>query len=404
MLDLSQNPIVYVTRDIERALGLPIHTLGYYIISNYSEFANKNYKSQGNVLLIQEDSPLDTWQLLKHKTTIDFVSRLHTPHILLFKNTPQIERICQEQGWNFLNPSAEFANNVEEKISQVAWLGELTKYLPPHEIKLCRDVTWNEKPFILQFNRAHTGLGTFFINDEKKLNELQETFPNREARITDYIVGPMFTSNNVVTHTDILMGNINYQITGLKPFTKNPFATIGNDWGIVKELLNEKQIKTYKKITTDIGNKLRQDGWKGLFGVDIMLDEKTGELYLIEINARQPASTTYESILQQKTSDFSKQTSDTTFEAHTRALLGERVRDIIKIEDGAQIILRNQEGLRITSDELQDKLQKDGFAITPYSNTKPGSDLLRIQSKTSIMKKHNEFNENGQSILNNLAM
>ena len=32
----------------------------------------------------------------------------------------------------------------------------------------------------------------------------------------------MFTNNNVVTRDTILVGNINYQITGLPPFTDQP--------------------------------------------------------------------------------------------------------------------------------------------------------------------------------------
>ena len=189
------------------------------------------------------------------------------------------------------------ADKIESKISQIEWLGHLAKYLPKHRVDICQNIKWPGKPFILQYNHAHTGSGTLFINTKKRLNELAIKFPKRPVRISQYIEGPAFTNNNVVWDDKILMGNINYQITGLAPFTDNKFATIGNDWMLPSKVLSTKQIKQYKQIVTEIGRKLSKDGWKGLFGIDIIMDEKNGRLYLLEINARQPASTTFESQL-----------------------------------------------------------------------------------------------------------
>ena len=298
MLDLSQDPTIYITRDIERAMGLNFNTRGYYIISNYSDFAKSIIKNKNSILLLKEKEQLDTWQLLKNRKVVKFINKIDSPNILVFKNTTQIEQICKENNWNLLNPSAKLANKIEEKISQVEWLGELKKYLPPTKVKICKDVRYKDESFILQFNRSHTGSGTILIESKKQLGEIQKKFPQRNVRITKYIEGPVFTSNNIVAKNKILIGNINYQITGLRPFTNQKFATIGNDWGVVKKMLDGKQIKQFKKIVNEAGEKMQQDGWKGLFGIDIVVEKSTGKLYLIEINARQPASATFESQLQ----------------------------------------------------------------------------------------------------------
>lgn len=399
-LNLTQNPIIYVTRDIERAIGFDLDTIGYYIISNKTSFAKQIVQGRENVLLIDENEQLDTWELLQHPKTKTFASKIKNPHILVFKNTSQIERTCKENNWVLLNPPAELSNRVEEKISQINWLGELSKYLPSHEIRQCKNVLFGNKPFILQFNRSHTGGGTMLIQSQTQLEEIQQKFPNREVRITEFISGFMFTNNNVVTKDNVLIGNINYQITGLSPFTQNKFATIGNDWGVVKKLLNETQIEEYKKMARDIGNKLRQDGWKGLFGIDVVCDKTNDKLHLIEINARQPASTTYESLLQ---NNYQIQENLTTFEAHLMALLDLKVKtDLVKITDGAQIILRNADEQNFDIQNIQVELQKEQFNTIQYDNTKLGTDLLRIQSKTSLIQMHNEFNERGKLLLQNL--
>src|SRR3989339_737529 len=124
-------PVIYVARDLERTLGLPVTTKGYYIISNYTAFANSLAKGRKNVLLIKNTELLDTRELLVHAKTINFIKKIKNPQVLVFKNTLAIEKICQENGWTLLNPSAGLASEVEEKITQVQWLGNLKKYLPP---------------------------------------------------------------------------------------------------------------------------------------------------------------------------------------------------------------------------------------------------------------------------------
>ncbi len=399
--ELQQSPVIYITRDIERALGIPANTENYFIISNFTNFAKQVSENKKNVLLINEDEQLDTWQLMQHEETKKFIDKIKEPNILVFKSTKKIERICEENKWNLLNPKSELANKIEEKISQVEWLDNLTSLLPPHEIKDCKDIEWKDKPFILQFNRAHTGSGTILIDDENKLSEIKQKFPDRPARITEYIEGPIFTSNNVVTKNKTLVGNISYQITGLDPFTDNKFATIGNDWGLADKILTEGQKKQWTEMVDKIGKKMRADGWRGLFGIDVVVEEKTGKLFLIEINARQPASSTYESQLQSTIED--RRSTINIFEAHLASLLDvdKEVKELKKIDIGAQIILRNMEHGTWNMEQIT-KLQN--LKTIRYENTRPGSELLRIQSNKSIMTNHNEFNDLGEKIKNTLSL
>jgi 8-oxo-dGTP pyrophosphatase MutT (NUDIX family) len=203
----------------------------------------------------------------------------------------------------------------------------------------------------------------------------------------------------VTAQGDVLIGNISYQITGLEPFTDRPFATIGNDWGVVKKMLTPEQITYYKQIAQDVGKKFFDEGWRGLFGIDVVLDEKTGRLYLLEINARQAASTTYESQLQNAgrgTRDEGREI--TTFEAHLASLLNLNLNkySLILIDDGAQIIQRVTKDIPTLS--VNKGMEMD-FSYILYNNTKPNSDLLRIQTPYTIIRKHNELNRNGRTLI-----
>ncbi|NCS72384.1 MAG: ATP-grasp domain-containing protein [Candidatus Magasanikbacteria bacterium] len=413
MKELLNKNIIYVTRDLERALGFDLSNPSYYIISNTSTFAKQVAKGKNNILLIPAEKQLDTWELLQNTEAKNFINKISNsakatvdkdnPQILVFKPTKQIEKICAENNWKLLNPNAELANKIEQKISGVKWLGESSKYLPDAKIDVCGNLKFAGENFVLQYNQSHTGSGTILIESEKQLEEIKTKFPKRECKTTRFVEGILFTNNNIVTDKEIILGNISYQITGLEPFTQNKFATIGNDWGLANKLLTEKNLKQYKEIVEAVGKKMQKENWRGLFGVDIIWEKNSDSLYLIEINARQPANTTFESQLQM----LNKKNKDeiTTFEGHLLTLLGCSLSDkkLIKITDGAQIILRKSKE-NIDVENIKLKLEKENFTVIKYDNEKENSDLLRIQSQHSIMKKHEKFNETGKNIVNNLTI
>ncbi|MFA6315460.1 MAG: ATP-grasp domain-containing protein [Candidatus Paceibacterota bacterium] len=395
--------IIYVTREIERAIGMT-PSANYQIASNRTPFGEKIQKQYPDyITLVNSPSGklLGTGELVETPEVRQLLARTANCSILVFKNTLRVEAIVKASGVNCLNPQSVLSERVENKLSQIRWLGPLAaKYLPPHGAKLAKYITWKgHDPFILQWAHGHTGDGTILISTPEELKAIQEKFPERMARVSPFIVGSSFTVNAVVTPTRVIMGNINYQITGLEPFTDNHFSTVGNDWGLIRNILTAEEITKIGSMVSDIGTRLAADGWKGLFGVDIIRDDINKRLYLIEVNARQPAGAVFESALQNEARANGKR-GLTTFEAHIRALLDLPIdEDIITIEDGAQIIQRVTKNVQSIFDDVGEKLTKAGFDFISYENSTPNTDLLRIQSSSGIMSGHALFNEKGQKII-----
>lgn len=407
--------LIYVTRDIERALGKE-PTGDYFIITNRSVYAEKiAAQYPDNVWLVDDEKDgeekLDTFEILslpEVREQINKATKEKNAQIIVFKNTPRIESIVKENGWHLLNPSATLAEKIENKITQVEWLGDLGRFLPKHEIKKVADIGWNAptfgKTFIVQWAHSHTGDGTLLITSEAQLNELQQKFPNREARVSEFLKGPSFTVNVVENQ----IGNISYQITGALPFTENPWTTVGNDWSLTHTILNERHIVEIETIAKKVSEKMMASGWCGLFGIDVMYDEERDQIYLIEINARQPASTTYESELQQKIRKAGV-VGQTIFEAHIASLREDTkaVTDkIIPINDGAQIVQRITSKIVIgenisDKDTAIKKIESTGYTCIPYEQNmmKLNSDFLRIQSGRGILAAHNKFNSRGKEII-----
>lgn len=399
---LQNQPIIYITRDIERALGLPLDTPGYYIISNATPFAKRVADGHPNVILIENETLLDTHDLLEHRTTADVVSRLKGADILVFKNTPFVERLCEDNNWSLLNPPAALAQSIEQKVTQLSFLPELRDLFLPYRVTTGEELFWYDKPLVVQFNHSHTGSGTKHIQSGDDLIPIRTDFPRRDMRVTEYVDGPIYTNNNAVTEHDVLIGNINYQITGLAPFTKNPFATIGNDWALPHTALSQQEQESYHAIARRVGEALRMRDWRGLFGIDVIQDAATGKLSLLEINARQPASTTYESQLQIAIGENSER-AVSTFAAHLMALRNLNTQGIspTRITNGSQIIVRQHDVPYDNScvTAVAESLAKDGYTVIRYTNTDPEADLIRIQTTDHFMDAHGVLNARGRAIV-----
>ncbi|MEI6057866.1 MAG: hypothetical protein WCQ60_02740 [bacterium] len=437
-------PVIYVTRDIERALGvmpglvtLDGKTIEYFVVANKTTYSAEICAQYPDHVFLVEDAPaettnkktanslLDTYDLLTNDAAQKFISKkIGTGGIVVFHNTSRIEKLCAEKKWRLLNPSAALAEKIENKITQVEWLEELADLLPTHEVVNAGDIVWGQtlsqktagktEPFIIQWAHSHTGDGTALVRNAKDLAIIKEKFPAREARVSAFIKGPMFTANICVAPSSaILIGNISYQITGVLPFTDNPFSTIGNDWSVPHSILSPEKITQFNDIAHAVGKKMSAGGWVGLFGIDCIYDEERDTVHLIEINARQPASTTYESQLQQTFRDQIQfqifQNNLTTFEGHLASLLGHKVDQesltLLEINDGAQIIQRLTESSTVLMEAPEkiifavEALSTEGFTVIEYANTKANSDLLRIQSLRGIMEAHLKFNTRGKKIV-----
>lgn len=394
---LQKKPICYVTWDIERALGLSLHTPGYFIITNATSFAKKVAAGHSNVLLIESAELLTTSELLAHEQSVSFIKK-HSCSVLVFKNNKHKEHLCTQHGLRLCMPKAQLADSIEQKLGQSQLLDGVVPMVPS-EIRVVEDLQWKGEPFVLQYNVGHTGNGTLLLDSADKLKEIQMQFPKREVRVSQFIDGPTFAGNAVVAEDALLVGSMQYQITGHSPFTTNHFATVGNDWGVTTRFVDQSIQDRYDELVIAIGEKLQSLGWRGAFGVDCILDPDTSTLYVVEINARQSASVVYESELQRNSTGEGL----TTFEAHVLALLGISLqgKTLIPVTYGSQLVMRIVDEQNIPDAMLLEKQLDDepvSVMIYPENHIKD-LEILRIKTNESVMSDHNQFSSLGKQII-----
>ena len=377
---ILKKPLFYVTRYKERGSGLG---------------KLKNYK------IITTTPPKDTAEILEKKP-------LPLSSIIVFKNNVKIQRLSKQKNLKLLNPDYHLVEKYENKISQYQWL---KKIIPSNLLKTVITIPNKNsfqqlsktlgKPFIGQFNRSHTGQGTLLISQLKQWKELIEKFPLRKIKCTQFINNPAITVNVCLWQKCVLMGNPSYQITGLKQLTDFPYSTTGNDWSLAQKILNSNDFKIIKVLSQKIGTAMIKDGWQGLFGLDFIKGKKW---LVIEINARQPASTGLETVLQKKQGK-----GITIFAAHVAALLKlplpgncEQVKKSFqKIDQGSQIIIRK----KIKNNLNFKKISNQDIKIlkNDLKTKKHNTELFRIQNlKSGFITKNNQLNSLAKQLLKNL--
>ncbi len=296
--------VYFVTKDIERAIGIDLkHYADISIITNESPLAIRIQKLFSDNIILNNGNYLSTFDLLlEHKNLLTKHDR-----IVVFKNSSQIERLCNEYEWELLNPSSTLVNRFERKITQYEWIVTIgdVPIIPTH-IGTLDSFSYTAladslgETFILQYSVGHTGNGTMLIKNESDLTKLQESFPERLVKVSKFMECTVYTANVSVEADYVRVGNISKQLTGIECLTDNPFATVGNDWEATKQELLENQITNITQLAQYIGNAMRNYGWKGLYGIDVIVEKKSGNIFFLEINARQPQSAGYETILAHK--------------------------------------------------------------------------------------------------------
>jgi hypothetical protein len=239
--------IFYICNDFERALGLEKALPNYHIVCIDDNNALQNAKKNGvNIFCLEEElkelNPIyrNSNRLLQVKEVQQYIKN-HTPqneksHVIFFKIAPNIEQTCKNLNYTILNTSSELNQMFELKLSQYQNLKDSNVNFPKTIIGKLNEVVFNEivnklgAPFVIQYDRGHTGSSTVFVEDIDQFNEELMKYPNRFAKFSQKIDGEAWTLNACVTRFGIVYGGLSYQITGIKECTSKAGGTVGNDW------------------------------------------------------------------------------------------------------------------------------------------------------------------------------
>lgn len=215
-----------------------------------------------------------------------------------FKISSKFGKLSENYQLNLMNTSSELNRLFEGKINQSKLFKEAGLDLPKFKIGVLGNLSYVELiekfdgKFVIQFDRGHTGSGTFFISNRDQWSELVKKFPNREVKISEFVRGETYSINCCMTKYGVYVGGIYKQITGVSELTSEAGGTVG---GTFVHGLDNNQLLQINAQLVNVKRLLRQQGYKGLFGLDFIVN--SDGIVIIEMNARQQMTVAFNSRL-----------------------------------------------------------------------------------------------------------
>ncbi|MBU2577247.1 hypothetical protein KKA69_00275, partial [Patescibacteria group bacterium] len=296
-------PIFYVTNDVSRAVGLEKILPDYHIVC-LDDHPLVTYLLKEGVSVFclerelgrQNEIARNAGTILSHPLVLSFIkekSKKETPNVLFFKPQKRIEFIAKKFGFNLIGNSTDLSRIFEDKISFLNICLENNLKIVPGEIYNLNNIKYSDlvKRFgnqtVIQFGRGWAGNSTYFLRSEDELEKIKEENGNIEIRASRFINGITVLNNAVIYGENTFISSPAVQIKAEQILTSTQGGTGGRQW---PAKLNQRQEKEIEAITFEVAKVMKRKGYRGIFGLDFLVEEVSEEVYLSENNARITAS------------------------------------------------------------------------------------------------------------------
>ncbi len=310
-LKLKDKPLIYFCKDSERATGLESLLQNYHIACAEDNYLTRLLSKKADVYcdqLVNKNIRINsTLELLSSPNLVSWVKQITNNQEFYGQffqfNNPSAIKLVNLKG-TILNNDVNLNRKFEDKLSQYKFLLENKLPIPQTIVGNISEFSYHDlnndlgAEFVVQLDRAHTGLGTFFVKNENEWTKLQKNIAGNIVKLSKVIKGTPYTINGCITKKGVFVAGLQYQITGIPELTDGAGSTVGNDFSYANEL--NPQIKTQIfDLVKYVGELMQNEGFKGLFGIDLILENNVNPI-LIEINARQTANIALQTRLELK--------------------------------------------------------------------------------------------------------
>ncbi len=293
----NRTPVYFVSATAFNLLGIDRWVRNFKFVNYYDSFEGFH----PNVFVPTEQEPRAFGSieeicnyLLGHKEVIDYVKRRGPGGKATFLMFDQeTEELARELKLDVAFPQASLRHRLDSKIvttrlgdeagvpSVPNTLGRATTY--PELLELSRSAGLGVD-LVVQTPYGDSGQTTFFIADDEEWRENEEDIVGHDIKVMKRIDPRECAIEGVITRHGTLVGPLMAELTGFPELTPYDGGWCGND--VFPDVLTETQRHLAREWTFAMGERLRQEGYRGYFELDFLADEASGEMYLGELNPR----------------------------------------------------------------------------------------------------------------------
>ena len=220
-------------------------------------------------------------------------SRGGRPKVAMVFFDEETERICAELGYEMILPSDELRRRLDSKIVTTVLGNEAG--VPSVPNVLVEVDSWGTlvrvsvdaglgTNLVVQTPYGDSGKTTFFIASESDWASHAGAVAGQQTKVMKRISNKAVAVEAVLTRHGTVVGPFMTDLTGYPELTPYKGGWCGND--LFPEALSDEHRAKATELVQRLGGRLGQEGYKGFFEVDVLIDLGTGEVYLGELNPR----------------------------------------------------------------------------------------------------------------------
>lgn len=233
--------------------------------------------------------------LLENKETFDWIrKRGGRPKAVFLMFNEETERLCKELGIKIWMPKAKLRQKLDDKIETVR-IGNKAG-VPSVPNMLTRVTSYEQlmkqavdkglgRDLVLQSAYGDSGHTTFFIKSRKDFDRhAGEIIDQGEIKVMKRVNVRQATLEACTTRKGTIVGPLMTEIVGFKELTPYRGGWAGNE--IFADAFTPEIREKARDLTFRFGEQLRKEGYRGYFDLDFLIDKKTSEIWLGELNPR----------------------------------------------------------------------------------------------------------------------
>lgn len=225
-------------------------------------------------------------------------------YLLPYRNSPKIEALGQKMNFMVIGNSGRLVDFLEQKANFLKIAAKAGVKTVPGETVWAKDICWEKICLWQKKYRSATivmqmadltkggGAGLLLVKNKndfnfcrKKIKYWQEKEHKTKVRVSKYIYGEAPSMTCCLTKYGLLTSQIRARPIGLFQLigSGRPGAFCGHDWTY---RFSSKVDQLAEDYAQKIGHEMALLGYKGIFGLDFLVDKQTSEVYVTECNPR----------------------------------------------------------------------------------------------------------------------
>lgn len=296
----NDTPIYFISATNFNLLGADEWIKGFKFIC-YIECFDGGHP---NVFSPKEEAPHEQFEgiedinnyLLEHKEVIEYIESRRTGKekskamFLMFDE--RTEKLAKQRGLEVCFPPAKMRSFMDNKVNTNRIAERAGVPCVPYVLTkvknykhLCKVSAKLGTDLVVQTPFGDSGHTTFFISNEAEFDKhSDEIVAEKEVKVMKRINCKGSAIEACVTQHGTVVAPLMTELVGFKELTPYKGGWCGNE--IYPDAFSRKLRKKASDYTRLFGDQLREEGYKGYFELDFLIDQDNGEIYLGELNPR----------------------------------------------------------------------------------------------------------------------